>query len=126
MLECAGAFSPRVEDRERRQAFLCVIDIAGTEMLFGPPATLAKNLLDRVKALGIVASVAISSNFHTAICLARGRLHALTAVIAPVRNALSGASATCGSRSFGGTCGDIFSLGHSHSRNVGGICPRKN
>ena len=42
-------------------------------MLFGPPATLAKNLLDRVKALGIVISAAISSNFHTAVCLARGR-----------------------------------------------------
>ncbi len=73
ILECAAAFSPRIEDRSNDQAFLCVIDIAGTEMLFGPPATLAKNLLDRVKALGIVISAAISSNFHTAVCLARGR-----------------------------------------------------
>ena len=73
ILECAGTFSPRVEDRSNDQAFLCVVDIAGTEKLFGPPAILAKNLLDRVKALGIVISAAISSNFHTAICLARGR-----------------------------------------------------
>ena len=42
MLECAGAFSPRVEDRSDGSAFLCVIDIAGTEKLLGPPEVLAR------------------------------------------------------------------------------------
>jgi protein ImuB len=73
ILECAGTFSPRVEDRSNDHAFLCVIDIAGTEKLFGPSAILAKSLLQRIKALGVVASIAISSNFHAAIRLARGR-----------------------------------------------------
>lgn len=72
LLECAETFSPSVEDRSTDNAFLCVIDIAGTEMLFGPPTTLAKSLLERVNALGVVASIAVSSNFHAAVCLARG------------------------------------------------------
>lgn len=72
MLECAGTFSPRVEDRSNDNAFLCVIDIAGTEKLFGSPSVLAKILLERVKALGVTARVTVSRNFHTAICLARG------------------------------------------------------
>jgi protein ImuB len=72
ILECAGTFSPRVEDRSSDNALLCVVDITGTEKLFGPPATLAKTLLKRIKTLGISASVAVSSNFHTAICLAHG------------------------------------------------------
>lgn len=72
LLECAGAFSPRVEDRNEDRAFLCVIDIAGTEKLLGPPETLARNLLHRVKALGIAACSTISSNRHAAISLAKG------------------------------------------------------
>ena len=35
LLECAGAFSPRVEDRSEDGAFLCVIDIAGTKAFSG-------------------------------------------------------------------------------------------
>ncbi len=50
LLECAGAFSPRVEDRSEDSAFLCVIDIAGTGKLFGPPEALARNLLDRAQS----------------------------------------------------------------------------
>jgi protein ImuB len=72
LLEGAGTFSPLVEDRSSDTAFLCVTDIAGTEMLWGPPAVLAKSLLEHINTLGIVASIAVSSNFHTAICLAHG------------------------------------------------------
>ena len=72
LLECAGAFSPRVEDRSEDTAFLCVIDIAGTKSLFGPPEMLVRNLLQRVRSLGISARVTVSSNFHAAVCLARG------------------------------------------------------
>jgi protein ImuB len=72
MLECAGAFSPRVEDRSEGSAFLCVIDIAGTEKLLGPPEVLARELLRRVQCLGVSASVAISGNFYAALSYVRG------------------------------------------------------
>jgi len=72
LLECAGGFSPRVEDRSEADAFLCGIDIAGTKSLFGPPEMLARSLLQRVRALGMSASVTISSNLHAAVSLARG------------------------------------------------------
>ena len=44
-LECAGAFSPRIEDLKEDAAFICCIDIAGTTNLFGPPEILAHTLL---------------------------------------------------------------------------------
>ena len=72
LLECAGAFSPRVEDQSSDSYFTCVIDIAGTETLFGSPDALGESLEKKTKALGIQASIAISSNFHAARCLARG------------------------------------------------------
>jgi len=72
LLECAGCFSPRVEMLNAGSAFQCVIDIAGTNLLFGPPLALAHNLLARVRALGIEAVIAVSSNFNAAIALAKG------------------------------------------------------
>jgi protein ImuB len=72
LLECAGAFSPRIEERSEETSFLCGIDIAGTSALFGPPEMLARSLLQRLRAVGISASLAISSNFHAAVCLAKG------------------------------------------------------
>ncbi len=72
LLECAGGFSPHVEDCTEGREFLCILDIAGTEMLFGQPLALARNLLTRVKALGVVACVAISRNFHAAVALTNG------------------------------------------------------
>ena len=73
LLECAGGFSPRVEDKTEDGAFLCVIDIAGTGSLFGPPEALAQNLLTRVRLLGVTACLAVSHNFHAAISLAKGQ-----------------------------------------------------
>jgi protein ImuB len=72
LLECAGAFSPRVEDQSSDSCFTCVVDIAGTETLFGSPDALGESLWKKTKAIGIHASIAISSNFHSARCLARG------------------------------------------------------
>jgi protein ImuB len=71
LLECAGGFSPRVDDQSSDSYFTCVIDIAGTETLFGSPDALGENLLKKTQALCIRASIAISSNFHAAMCLAR-------------------------------------------------------
>jgi len=74
LLECAGGFSPRVEDRCEDGAFLCVIDIAGMRGLFGPPETLAQSLLACTRALGITACVAVSANFHAAVVVAKAPL----------------------------------------------------
>jgi protein ImuB len=74
LLECAGSFSPRVEDQSSDRCFTCVIDIAGTDTLFGSPDTLGENLLKKTRALCLRASIAISSNFHAARCLARGHV----------------------------------------------------
>jgi protein ImuB len=72
LLECAGAFSPRVEERSEDAAFVCGIDIAGTRSLFGPPEVLARKLVERVRALGMRACATASSNLHAAECMARG------------------------------------------------------
>lgn len=72
LLECAGGFSPRVEERSEDKTFLCVLDIAGTQGLFGHAKALARKLLVRVSALGISASVAVSSNFYATVALAKG------------------------------------------------------
>lgn len=72
LLQCAGTFSPRVEDQSSDIIFTCVIDITGTETLFGSPEALGESLQKKIQALGIRASIAISSNFHAARCLARG------------------------------------------------------
>ena len=83
LLECAGRFSPSIEEQSDDSAFLCVIDIAGTERLHGPPARLGKALLDAVEALSIQASVAIASNFDTAVCMARGMTAKRHALVVP-------------------------------------------
>jgi protein ImuB len=72
LMEFAGGFSPRVEECSEDGMFLCAIDIAGTEKLFGPAETMAHNLLARIRTLGIAASIAISRNFHTAAAIAKG------------------------------------------------------
>jgi protein ImuB len=71
LLQVAGQFSPRVEDQKDDTHFCCVLDIAGTEKLFGPPEKLAKKLLHNVRTLGIHASIVVSSNIDAALCLAR-------------------------------------------------------
>jgi protein ImuB len=83
LLEGAGAFSPRVEDRSEETTFLCGIDIAGTDSLFGPAEMLAKNLLQRVRSLGISARIAVSGNLHAAISLARGMSSGVSIKIVP-------------------------------------------
>ena len=83
VLECIGSFSPRVEDRSSDAAFLCVVDISGTEKLFGPPDALAKALLGRVRALGIVAVAAVSRDFNTSLCIARAMTSAQPLAIVP-------------------------------------------
>jgi protein ImuB len=74
LLECAANFSPRIEDAKsdpgQGTACVFVLDIAGTERLFGPPRALAERLRGALKAAGFRASIAVSANFHTSRMLA--------------------------------------------------------
>ncbi len=89
LLECAGTYSPRVEEVSGERDglscadggrlnhssacsyFLCVMDVAGTEALFGSPELLARKVLAHVRSLGMQARVVVSRNFHAAVCLAK-------------------------------------------------------
>jgi protein ImuB len=93
LLECAGAFSPRVEERSQDTTFLCGIDIAGTQSLFGPPGMLARSLVQRVRTVGITARITVSSNFQAAVCLAKGLSSgAVVKVVPPGEEAIALAS----------------------------------
>ncbi len=83
LLECAGAFSPRVEERSGDTAFVCGIDIAGTRSLFGPPEMLARRLVERVRAVGMRACVTVSGNLHAAVCMAKGLPPSATVKVIP-------------------------------------------
>jgi protein ImuB len=69
-LECAASFSPRIEDVSATAPLhttcACVLDITGTERLFGPPEKLAARLRAALGASGFRVSIAVSENFHTA------------------------------------------------------------
>lgn len=87
LIECAGAFTPRVEDVDETNAHFCVLDIAGTHSLFGAPETLAKQLRQRVRALGMSAQVTVSSNYRAAVCLAKGTTRSAVQVVPHGREA---------------------------------------
>jgi protein ImuB len=70
LLECAATFSPRIEEASHETACAFVLDITGTERLFGPPRELAERLRNALKAAGFRVSIAVSTNFHTARTLA--------------------------------------------------------
>ena len=69
LLECAQAFSPRVEETA---ADTLLLDLAGLEPLFGPPQKIAQELARRVRELGLEARVAVASNPDAAVHAARG------------------------------------------------------
>jgi protein ImuB len=65
-LECAANFSPRIEDSSHGTACAFVLDIAGSERLFGVPQTLAHRLRVALASAGFLVSIAVSHNFHAA------------------------------------------------------------
>jgi protein ImuB len=92
-LECAARFSPRIEEASGGDApadaqtiaagwrseakksgsgaptsteRALVLDIAGTERLFGPPQQLAERLRDELAEAGFRASIAVSANYDAA------------------------------------------------------------
>ena len=64
LLDIAGTFSPRVEDHSSESAFSCMVDIAGTEKLFGTADQLGREMFKRLRAIGITAYIAVSANVH--------------------------------------------------------------
>ena len=66
LLECAAKFSPRIEAASQGTGCAFVLDIAGMELLFGPPEKLAERLRDQMATAGFRVSIATSANFHVA------------------------------------------------------------
>jgi protein ImuB len=66
ILECATTFSPRIEEVSTRTSCSFMLDISGTERLFGPPQKLAQRLRLSLASAGFLASIAVSANFDTA------------------------------------------------------------
>ena len=64
LLECVSQFSPRFEDASEGTACAFVLDISGTERLFGPPAQLAERMRSALSASGFRVSIVISANYH--------------------------------------------------------------
>jgi protein ImuB len=90
LLDCAHAFSPRVEDtclamlspsRTTQSNDTVILDIAGLDRLFGAPARMARELAGRISTMGLEANVAVAANPDAARCAARG--FAGITVIAP-------------------------------------------
>jgi protein ImuB len=66
LLECVAHSSPRIEEVSEGAACAFALDIAGTELLFGPPDVLAQRLRTALLASGFRTSIAVSANFHAA------------------------------------------------------------
>ena len=66
LLECVSQFSPRIEETVAQNACGFVLDISGTERLFGPPATLAQSIRNAIASAGFRASISVSANFDAA------------------------------------------------------------
>ena len=64
LLECVSQFSPRIEGVSLATACAFVLDITGTERLFGSPAQLAERMRAALAESGFRVSIAISANFH--------------------------------------------------------------
>jgi protein ImuB len=69
LLECAGKFSPRVENTDTETV---VFDVEGLERLFGGYREIAEKIQGRLRERGVNGNVAIASNADAALCAARG------------------------------------------------------
>jgi len=66
LLECCARFSPRVQQACQEAACAFVLDVTGTERLFGLPRQLAERLRAALLAARFRASLAVSANYHAA------------------------------------------------------------
>jgi protein ImuB len=79
LVECAAAFSPRIEEIAEATACGCVLDIAGTERLFGPSESLAKRLRAALATAGFRVSIAVSANYEAA-CMKAATTRGITVI----------------------------------------------
>ena len=70
LLESVSQYSPRIEESFATNACGFVLDISGTERLFGPSEELTHSLRQAVASAGFRVSVVASANFHTARIMA--------------------------------------------------------
>ena len=66
LFECAATFSPHIEEVTQGTCCSFVLDIAGTERLFGPPLQFAERLRSAMENVGFHSSIAVSTNFEVA------------------------------------------------------------
>ena len=73
LLNCVAEFTPLVQwmDCENDTRCALVLEIGGSEKLFGAPLQIAAHLRTRVRALGMIVQIGISCNYQTAGLLAR-------------------------------------------------------
>jgi protein ImuB len=92
VVEAAAGFTPRVEVYATAStALTLVLDMSGTERIFGSAVQAAWRVVGRLKELGLFAQIAASANFHTAMSLAPGaRRGPLVVAAGGERAALSG------------------------------------
>ena len=125
LLECAGTYSPRIEDCSGETYFLCAIDITGTEYLFGPTQALARRLLQHVHPLGLSARVRVSNNFHTAACLAKASSGRSIDVIRSGQEAASLSSLSLDVLALTAEQAELFALWGIHTVGMLAVLPEK-
>jgi len=69
LVDCGFSFSPRVESTAPG---MVVLDLEGTEKLFGPAQSAAQQIAQRALEFGLEVHVAVASNPDAALCAARG------------------------------------------------------
>jgi len=69
LLDCARGFSPRVESTAAGAA---ILDLRGTERLWGSPPRIAQSIALRARDFGFDLNVALAANPDTALYAARG------------------------------------------------------
>jgi protein ImuB len=71
LIECAEAFTPRMEEQPETTALVLVLDMSGSGRMFGSPQAAARRIQQAVRQLGFFVQVGVSANFFCAVCLAR-------------------------------------------------------
>ena len=69
LIDCALAFSPRVESTFPA---IVTLDVDGTERIFGPPQKLTRALAEHAARIGLDVSVSAAANPDTALLAAKG------------------------------------------------------
>jgi protein ImuB len=94
---CAQQFSPRIEIIASPQAKTCgatlVLDVSGSERLFGSAGQIATTLQQSVSVTGYEVSVAASQNAYAAVLAARGPLAATMLAPTPAITIVAGGEA---------------------------------